>query len=470
MRPARDFRYSVPSREDVAERLAGLIRGELARADVADWASEFLTYDDPHLYPEVSDRAVWRALQQLSGTDLPTSDRDYLYDEDDFAIWLRELRDRSGIRDEVTTEIMQRRDEPRGFGALRGRWIESWSAQEMALRDGEPTLGASTFHDPEVPFLQLGILHIGLEGGEVLAVTTVQDDTHFSLAIAPAHGALTPTSPEGIYRNRHLDELPCTRISRVDLQTDTAGRIAQVDLDLDDGSQLALVAGEVYEDWDGRLRFLRDDESVLLFPRRADVPRIDWASPPVELPDGVRNLAAAWCLARPLTADLESLQTPPPLPQELARTLTCRQPWRAQLEKDARMWLALPQPVALGTEMHVQAANPVSIFECWQESIGPLELRLEGRDRMDAWQAEPVLWRHVWQRVALEHGEWRLVQLLDDRDRAELSWYRDCLIWMKEGQQGDPPPPPRSRSRSQPRRFIERVRAGLRAAIRTIRS
>jgi hypothetical protein len=92
MRSARDFRYRVPTRAEVARRLEELVRGEAARSEVADWAAEFITYDDPQVYPEISDSAVWRALTHLAGADLPTTDREFLHDENDFSAWLSELQ------------------------------------------------------------------------------------------------------------------------------------------------------------------------------------------------------------------------------------------------------------------------------------------------------------------------------------------------------------------------------------------
>lgn len=92
VRPARDFRYSVLSRADVEVRLERLVRGDADLAEVADWAMEFIICDDPQLYPEIADAAVWRALTALSGADLPTTDREYLHDENDFRSWLGELR------------------------------------------------------------------------------------------------------------------------------------------------------------------------------------------------------------------------------------------------------------------------------------------------------------------------------------------------------------------------------------------
>ena len=92
MRPARDHRFHVPTRSEIEARLVLLIEKEDTRAEVADWASEFTTYDDPEIYPEVDDPAVWKALTQLAGADLQTSPSEFLHCQDDFRAWLVELR------------------------------------------------------------------------------------------------------------------------------------------------------------------------------------------------------------------------------------------------------------------------------------------------------------------------------------------------------------------------------------------
>ena len=91
-RSARQHRYAVPSRDDVCQRIEQLLSGELSRDDVSRWAAEYLVFDDPQIYPEITDPRLHQALDRLSGADAPSTDRDYLYGEDDFADWLAELK------------------------------------------------------------------------------------------------------------------------------------------------------------------------------------------------------------------------------------------------------------------------------------------------------------------------------------------------------------------------------------------
>jgi hypothetical protein len=49
---------------------------------------EYIVYDNPQIYPQVEDLVVWDALIALSGADLPSTDRQYLYEIEDFQQWL----------------------------------------------------------------------------------------------------------------------------------------------------------------------------------------------------------------------------------------------------------------------------------------------------------------------------------------------------------------------------------------------
>ena len=90
-RPARSFRFTVPSRAEIVERLRELIRDPAAREASADWATEFIVFDDPQIYPPVEDPMVSEMLQRLSAVDLPSTDRRYLYEEADFVAWLEDV-------------------------------------------------------------------------------------------------------------------------------------------------------------------------------------------------------------------------------------------------------------------------------------------------------------------------------------------------------------------------------------------
>lgn len=96
MRKARDFRFHVPTRTELATVIKALIKGERTREDVADWASEYVVYDEP-IYPDVTDEVVWEMLNTLGGADLISLDRPYLYEVQDFLKWLDELKQGGGI-------------------------------------------------------------------------------------------------------------------------------------------------------------------------------------------------------------------------------------------------------------------------------------------------------------------------------------------------------------------------------------
>lgn len=79
---------AVPTVEDVEARLERLVRTECSREEVADWAAQWVRMDEP----PIDDPRVWAAIEKLSGADMPSTDRRYLYDENDFNAWLKELR------------------------------------------------------------------------------------------------------------------------------------------------------------------------------------------------------------------------------------------------------------------------------------------------------------------------------------------------------------------------------------------
>jgi hypothetical protein len=76
-----------PNRSEVEDRLQRLVDGRLSRDEVAAWAKQWVLADDPR----ISDPTVWRVLQSMSGADLISTDRPFLYDTEDFEAWLTEL-------------------------------------------------------------------------------------------------------------------------------------------------------------------------------------------------------------------------------------------------------------------------------------------------------------------------------------------------------------------------------------------
>lgn len=81
------MRTQPPTREDVRERIEGLLASRYTRRDVSAWAHQWVAAWDP----QVADDAVWRALTALAGADTPAEPDGYLYYEPDFHAWLDEL-------------------------------------------------------------------------------------------------------------------------------------------------------------------------------------------------------------------------------------------------------------------------------------------------------------------------------------------------------------------------------------------
>ncbi|GIE86007.1 hypothetical protein [Actinoplanes regularis] len=162
-------------------------------------------------------------------------------------------------------------DQIRKFDQLRGRRIESWTGVEMALR--EDVGGSPRFEDATVPFLQLAPLTARLDDGTFFTVDTDQGDRSWGLLPNPGAPG-TSTDPGGIFRLRSLPELPLGEVDAVSAFLDD-DVLAEVLIRIQ-GRSLLLMAGEVYEQWDGGLSFVRHDESVLVFTDPSAAESIDW--------------------------------------------------------------------------------------------------------------------------------------------------------------------------------------------------
>ena len=90
---ARPHRFEIPTRAEVARRLTALIQDDSAeaRAAAADWAGEYIRFDDPQIYPEIKEPALWEAIGLIASADLISTDRPFLYGPEDFASWQAEL-------------------------------------------------------------------------------------------------------------------------------------------------------------------------------------------------------------------------------------------------------------------------------------------------------------------------------------------------------------------------------------------
>lgn len=82
----------IPTRADAEMKLLDLIEGRCSRDEASSWA-EYWLYEDYVVGRDLfDDPALLEALDVLSGADMITTDRPYLYDEVDFLAWLHELQ------------------------------------------------------------------------------------------------------------------------------------------------------------------------------------------------------------------------------------------------------------------------------------------------------------------------------------------------------------------------------------------
>lgn len=75
-------------RSDLVNKISGILSGKESRTEVAIWA--FNIIDDDSL--KINDSVILNYLSLLGSVDLPSTDRDYLYTDDDLAHWMDEIK------------------------------------------------------------------------------------------------------------------------------------------------------------------------------------------------------------------------------------------------------------------------------------------------------------------------------------------------------------------------------------------
>ena len=91
-RVAHPFRYEVPTVQDAIERLLDVLNGSLTREACADWALEYILFENPQIYPEAPHPEPFNSLRLLMGIDSLTAPGEYLYGEVDLRAWLQDMR------------------------------------------------------------------------------------------------------------------------------------------------------------------------------------------------------------------------------------------------------------------------------------------------------------------------------------------------------------------------------------------
>jgi hypothetical protein len=151
--------------------------------------------------------------------------------------------------------------------ALAGRVVTRWQGTEMALVEGEAVEDV-LWEDPGIPFLQLINLDLQLANGQVFRLLShLEDGTGFHGLYLMELDAMPVLERHEdapfLFRDRQFPEWPAGEIEITELRHDGPNATAEVRLLLP-GNELRLVAGEVHEQFDGSLRIIECDESILV--------------------------------------------------------------------------------------------------------------------------------------------------------------------------------------------------------------
>lgn len=76
-----------PTKKQIMNKLELVLKNQLTREEVADWASEY-TMQEKY---DVSDMEVWKMLMTVSGLDLQDSPGEYLHNDDDIRDWIKKF-------------------------------------------------------------------------------------------------------------------------------------------------------------------------------------------------------------------------------------------------------------------------------------------------------------------------------------------------------------------------------------------
>lgn len=74
-------------RGDIINKISNILAGDANRDDVPEWALNMFDDDSLRLY----DPIVLKYLKLPGAVDLPSSDRDFLYTDDDLRHWITEI-------------------------------------------------------------------------------------------------------------------------------------------------------------------------------------------------------------------------------------------------------------------------------------------------------------------------------------------------------------------------------------------
>ncbi len=146
------------------------------------------------------------------------------------------------------------------------------------------------------------------------------------------------------------------------------------------------------------------------------------------------RLAAAWVRAHALArrADLDArddARDDDALLAPFLPLLTAREPQRARLLDDVRLFARCHVPIVFGMQVRVLPTTPSAPFEGWPRSLQPFVFELSGSVTMDGLERDSA--RMTIERIGFEDDEWRVIELFDARGRARAEVEARMLAEMR---------------------------------------
>ena len=151
------------------------------------------------------------------------------------------------------------------LNALRGNTIIDWLGIEMAVRESGKN-GLPQWYDDSIEMLQFDRVDMIFPNSQFSSIITYQNDDHWGLYRKDDLPILKfdNNEPTSIFRERHFVELPIGKIDSVEIKLDNdSNDISEINI-LICGKLINLMAGEVYEDLNDKLKTVNMDESILI--------------------------------------------------------------------------------------------------------------------------------------------------------------------------------------------------------------
>ncbi len=163
------------------------------------------------------------------------------------------------------------------FKSLENRVIQKVFIFDMAFMEDEINFNHK-FNHPDCPFIQVQALYFILDNNKTIKFITYQNDLSDCMwgivveNVSSLKELEYGVNKKSIYRMYESKDFPLGIINKIRVEQSSDGVINEVAITINNGNIL-LITGEVYEENDGSVKIVRDDESILLFLEPDDINR-----------------------------------------------------------------------------------------------------------------------------------------------------------------------------------------------------